>query len=204
MANGVTPDDIALKGVRYARGRLGDWLAEIGRVDGDDAGGHAGRPAAPAGGPAGRAADERHRRGLALAGHRGEPVHGRGGGGAGGLPVHLGGAAQVPERRHPALGGDRAGPGAHGARDRRPRRRLDRGRAGHHEGDRADRRAARDGHQPDALPGGAARAGGDRHAAGAHGLRRRDRHLRRLRGGGDGPRRARARSTCRACASSSG
>ena len=32
MANGVTPDDIALKGVRYARGRLGDWLAEVGRV----------------------------------------------------------------------------------------------------------------------------------------------------------------------------
>lgn len=32
MANGVTPDDIALQGVRYVRGRLGDWLAEIGRV----------------------------------------------------------------------------------------------------------------------------------------------------------------------------
>ena len=32
MANGVTPDDIVLKGFRYARGRLGDWLAEVGRV----------------------------------------------------------------------------------------------------------------------------------------------------------------------------
>jgi phospholipid/cholesterol/gamma-HCH transport system permease protein len=32
MANGVTPDDIALKGVRYASGRLGDWLAGIGRA----------------------------------------------------------------------------------------------------------------------------------------------------------------------------
>ena len=32
MANGVTPDDIALQGVRYARARLGDWLAGIGRA----------------------------------------------------------------------------------------------------------------------------------------------------------------------------
>jgi phospholipid/cholesterol/gamma-HCH transport system permease protein len=32
MASGVTPDDIALQGVRYARARLGDWLAETGRV----------------------------------------------------------------------------------------------------------------------------------------------------------------------------
>ena len=32
MANGVTPDDIALKGVRYARARLGDWFVEIGRA----------------------------------------------------------------------------------------------------------------------------------------------------------------------------
>jgi len=32
MTNGVTPDDIALKGIRYARGRLGDWLAEVGRA----------------------------------------------------------------------------------------------------------------------------------------------------------------------------
>ena len=31
MANSVTPDDIALKGVRYARERVGDWLAEVGR-----------------------------------------------------------------------------------------------------------------------------------------------------------------------------
>jgi phospholipid/cholesterol/gamma-HCH transport system permease protein len=34
MASGVTPDDIALKGVHYARGRLGDWLAETGRCAG--------------------------------------------------------------------------------------------------------------------------------------------------------------------------
>jgi phospholipid/cholesterol/gamma-HCH transport system permease protein len=32
MANGVTPDDIALKGARFVRARLGDWLAEVGRV----------------------------------------------------------------------------------------------------------------------------------------------------------------------------
>ena len=32
MPNGVTPDDIALQGVRYARARLGDWLAEGGRT----------------------------------------------------------------------------------------------------------------------------------------------------------------------------
>jgi phospholipid/cholesterol/gamma-HCH transport system permease protein len=32
MANGVTPDDIALQGVRFARERLGDWLAEVGRA----------------------------------------------------------------------------------------------------------------------------------------------------------------------------
>jgi phospholipid/cholesterol/gamma-HCH transport system permease protein len=32
MANGVTPDHVALSGVRFVRGRLGDWLAEIGRV----------------------------------------------------------------------------------------------------------------------------------------------------------------------------
>ncbi len=32
MPNGVTPDDIALKGFRYAGARLGDWLSEVGRV----------------------------------------------------------------------------------------------------------------------------------------------------------------------------
>lgn len=32
MASGVTPDDIALKGVRYAGARLGDWLAGVGRA----------------------------------------------------------------------------------------------------------------------------------------------------------------------------
>jgi phospholipid/cholesterol/gamma-HCH transport system permease protein len=32
MTNGVTPDDIALGGLRFVRGRLGDWLAEIGRA----------------------------------------------------------------------------------------------------------------------------------------------------------------------------
>ena len=32
MPNGVTPDDIALQGARYARARLGDWLAEVGRA----------------------------------------------------------------------------------------------------------------------------------------------------------------------------
>ena len=32
MANGVTPDDIALQGVRYLRVRMGDGLAEVGRV----------------------------------------------------------------------------------------------------------------------------------------------------------------------------
>jgi phospholipid/cholesterol/gamma-HCH transport system permease protein len=32
MPNGVTPDDIALQGFRYARARLGDWLAEVGRA----------------------------------------------------------------------------------------------------------------------------------------------------------------------------
>ncbi len=34
MPNGVTPDDIALPVVRYARARLGDGLAEVGRVAG--------------------------------------------------------------------------------------------------------------------------------------------------------------------------
>ena len=32
MAQGVTPDDIALKGVRFARRRAGDWLSETGRL----------------------------------------------------------------------------------------------------------------------------------------------------------------------------
>jgi len=32
MQGGVTPDDLALKGVRYASGRLGDWLAGVGRA----------------------------------------------------------------------------------------------------------------------------------------------------------------------------
>jgi len=32
MAHGVTPDDIALRGVRYARRRAGDWLSETGRL----------------------------------------------------------------------------------------------------------------------------------------------------------------------------
>jgi phospholipid/cholesterol/gamma-HCH transport system permease protein len=32
MPNGVTPDDIALQGFRYARARLGDGLAEVGRA----------------------------------------------------------------------------------------------------------------------------------------------------------------------------
>jgi phospholipid/cholesterol/gamma-HCH transport system permease protein len=32
MANGVTPDDVALQGFRYASGQLGDWLAGVGRA----------------------------------------------------------------------------------------------------------------------------------------------------------------------------
>ncbi len=32
MPNGVTPDDLALSGLRIVRARLGDWLAEIGRA----------------------------------------------------------------------------------------------------------------------------------------------------------------------------
>ena len=34
MPQGPTPDDIALQGARYARARLGDWLAEVGRATG--------------------------------------------------------------------------------------------------------------------------------------------------------------------------
>jgi len=34
MPSGPTPDDIALQGARYARARLGDWLAEVGRTAG--------------------------------------------------------------------------------------------------------------------------------------------------------------------------
>jgi len=32
MPNGVTPDDIALGGLRFVRDKLGDWMAEIGRA----------------------------------------------------------------------------------------------------------------------------------------------------------------------------
>ena len=55
-------------------------------------------------------------------------------------------------------GDHRARARAHRARGRRAGGRLDRGRARHDEGHGADRRPARDGHQPDPLPGHAARS----------------------------------------------
>ena len=54
----------------------------------------------------------RGRRGLAVAGRGGEPVHRRGGRGAGRLPVHRGGADALPGLGGAALGDHRAGPGA--------------------------------------------------------------------------------------------
>ena len=61
---------------------------------------------------------------LRLVSHR-RPVHRRGRRGPGRLPVLERRAAQaLPRRGHPALGDHRAGPGAHGARRRRARRRA--------------------------------------------------------------------------------
>jgi alanine racemase len=110
-------------------------------------------------------------------------------GGALALQIYAGGArfnaeAVVPsDRRH--RHGARAGPGAGRADGGRPRRRLDRRRDRHDEGDRTDRRAGHAVDQPDEIPHRAARAGRHPVAAGAGRDRRHHRHHGRLSGRGE-------------------